>query len=117
MPLILVPDREWLVARCDARFEAMLRAGAIEEVRRLLMRPDIPAAAPIRRAIGVPEIAAMPAGELQAAEAVAEAQSATRRYAKRQYTWFRHQPPADWMRTGETETNVTADQFERRFLG
>lgn len=98
-PLILVPDRVELFARADARLVAMFAAGAIEEVRALLARPDLPAAAPIRRAIGVPPVAAMLAGRLTPAAALAAAQLQTRRYAKRQYTWFRHQPPAGWPRT------------------
>jgi tRNA dimethylallyltransferase len=112
MPLILLPEREWLFARCDARFEAMMREGAVEEVKRLLARSDIPAAAPIRRAIGVPEIAAMLAGEMDVGESVAEATLATRRYAKRQYTWFRNQPPADWPHTSETETKLLLSQID-----
>src|SRR3546814_8439403 len=53
--------------------------------------PDLPA----MRAIGVPQIAAHLRGETTRDEALEQAQAATRQYAKRQYTWFRHQPPAD----------------------
>ena len=54
------------------------------------------------RAIGVADIAAMLRGKMDRAETVAAGQRATRRYAKRQYTWFRNQPPADWPRwTGD----------------
>ncbi|WP_254620838.1 tRNA (adenosine(37)-N6)-dimethylallyltransferase MiaA [Sphingomonas sp. CL5.1] len=95
-PLILLPDRAKLVARCDARLVAMFEGGAVEEVAALMARRDLPADAPVRRAIGVPEIAAMLAGALSREEALAAAQLATRRYAKRQYTWFHHQPPPDW---------------------
>ena len=115
-PLILLPDRDWLFARCDRRFEAMLGEGAIEEVRRLLARPDLPAAAPVRRAIGVPEIAAMLAGKMDIGEAAAAGQLATRRYAKRQYTWFRHQPPATWPRETTTERNRLLSVLERKLL-
>lgn len=104
VPLILLPDREWLVDRCDRRLAMMFDEGAIEEVARLLARSDIPADAPIRRAIGVPEIAAFLAGEIDRDTALDRARLATRRYAKRQYTWFRNQPPADWPRSGATET-------------
>ena len=97
-PMILLPDRVDLFARCDRRLAAMFDEGAIEEVAALLARTDVPADAPVRRAIGVPEVAALLAGELTRDEALARAQAATRRYAKRQYTWFRHQPPADWPR-------------------
>jgi tRNA dimethylallyltransferase len=96
-PLILLPDRELLNARIDARAEAMLAGGAIEEVAALLARP-LPADAPVRRAIGVPEIARLLAGEATRDETLDALRLATRRYAKRQYTWFRHQPPAGWPR-------------------
>ena len=96
-PCILLSPREWLTARCDARFEAMLDGGAVEEVQALLARklaPDLP----VMRAIGVGEIASCLAGEIDRETMVARAQAATRQYAKRQYTWFRNQPPADWPR-------------------
>jgi tRNA dimethylallyltransferase len=96
-PLILLPPRDWLYARCDERFVRMFDGGAVEEVERLLagnLNPNLP----ILRAIGVPAIAAYLGGELSRAQAIAAGQQATRRYAKRQYTWFAHQPPADWPR-------------------
>ena len=94
-PVILLPDRDWLYERCDRRFVQMLENGAIEEVQKLLARgldPDLP----VMRAIGVPEIAALVKGELSRAEAITAGQQSTRNYAKRQYTWFRRQPPDDW---------------------
>jgi tRNA dimethylallyltransferase len=97
-PLILLPDRDELAARCDRRLTAMFDEGAVEEVAALLARTDVPTDAPVRRAIGVPEIARMLCGDIDRATALAEAQAATRRYAKRQYTWFRHQSPAHWPR-------------------
>lgn len=96
-PLIVEPERQWVYDRCDARFEAMLDQGAIAEVETLLARrldPELP----VMRAIGVPEIAAWLAGEIEADEVVASGAQATRNYAKRQFTWFRRQPPADWPR-------------------
>ena len=96
-PLILLPPRDWLRTRCDTRLMQMFEGGAIEEVEALLARhldPDLPA----MRAIGVPQIAAFLRGEISRADALEAAQAATRQYAKRQYTWFRHQPPADWSR-------------------
>ena len=112
-PLILLPDREWLVERCDRRFAAMLESGAVDEVRALAERADIPEIAPVRLAIGVREIAAWLAGALGRDEAVARAQAATRQYAKRQYTWFRNQPPPDWERTNLTEMFDQIGKFER----
>jgi tRNA dimethylallyltransferase len=77
----------------------MLEGGAIEEVRALIARTDIPASAPVRRAIGVGEIAGWLAGTHGREAALTLGRAATRQYAKRQYTWFRHQPPALWKRT------------------
>ncbi|MGN6277283.1 MAG: tRNA (adenosine(37)-N6)-dimethylallyltransferase MiaA [Sphingomonas sp.] len=114
LPMILLPDRDWLVERCDRRLAMMFDDGAIEEVARLLAR-DIPADAPIRRAIGVPEIAAFLTGAIDRDTALDRARLATRQYAKRQYTWFRNQPPADWPRTTQTETITIANEFETRF--
>ena len=108
-PVLLLPDRAELFARTDARLVEMVATGAVEEVAALIARPDLRAAAPIRRAIGVPPIAAMLAGELTQAQALAAAQLQTRQYAKRQYTWFRHQPPPDWPRlTHATRNNIAS---------
>ena len=96
-PLIPLPPRDWLHARCDERFASIFSDEGIEEVRRLLAR-HLPALAPVMRAIGVREIAAYLRGEATRAEALAAGQAATRQYAKRQYTWFRRQPPANWPR-------------------
>lgn len=94
-PLILLPPRAWLYERCDKRFEMMLDQGAIEEVRALLAR-KLSCDLPIMRAIGVPEIAAFLDGKLARDEMIAAGQQSTRNYAKRQYTWFRRQPPENW---------------------
>jgi tRNA dimethylallyltransferase len=62
------------------------------------------------RAIGVPEIAGFVEGRLSRAEALEAGQTATRQYAKRQYTWFSRQPPADWVRfTGSLDCGGAAD--------
>lgn len=95
--LVLLPEREWLTERCDRRFAAMLESGAPDEVAALAAR-NLDPALPVMRAIGVPEIAAWLRGELARDQALKAGQAATRQYAKRQYTWFRHQPPADWAR-------------------
>lgn len=95
-PLILLPPRDWLFARCDVRFEAMLAGGGIEEVEALLAR-NLDPSLPVMRAIGVREIAALIADPTDPAP-VEQAKIATRQYAKRQYTWFRNQPSVDWPR-------------------
>ena len=99
-PLILLPPRDWLHQRCDQRFEAIFSTKGIEEVSALLKR-GLPALAPVMRAIGVPEIAAFVRGESDRYQAMAAGKAATRQYAKRQYTWFRRQPPVDWPRFEE----------------
>ncbi|WP_235302847.1 tRNA (adenosine(37)-N6)-dimethylallyltransferase MiaA [Sphingopyxis sp. MWB1] len=96
-PLILLPPRDWLRERCDQRLVQMFDGGAIDEVAALLDRKLDPVL-PAMRAIGVPQIAAYLAGDISREEALARAQAATRQYAKRQFTWFRHQLPAEWDR-------------------
>jgi tRNA dimethylallyltransferase len=96
-PMLLLPPREWLHARCDARFAAMMDGGAVAEVERLLAL-GLPFDVPVMRAIGVADISAMLGGEITEQEALLRGQAATRQYAKRQYTWFRNQTPHDWAR-------------------
>jgi tRNA dimethylallyltransferase len=94
--VVIEPEREALYGRCDARLAAMVGQGALAEVEALLARrlsPDLP----IMKAVGVREFARHLAGEIGLDQALAEAQAATRHYAKRQLTWFRNQTP-DWPR-------------------
>jgi tRNA dimethylallyltransferase len=75
----------------------MVEQGALTEVKALLERkldPNLP----VMRAIGVAELGAHLRNELTLDQAIAAGQQATRRYAKRQYTWFAHQPPPEWPR-------------------
>ena len=99
-PLILLPPRKWLYTRCDDRFAHLVDKGAVREVEALLARglnPNLP----VMRAIGVREIAGYLLGHATLDDAIAAGRQATRQYAKRQYTWFAHQPPADWPRFQE----------------
>jgi tRNA dimethylallyltransferase len=92
--LLLMPPRAALYAACDARFAQMLEAGGLAEAAALLARgldPDLPA----MKAVGLPELFAHLRGEIALDEAAVQGQRATRRYAKRQITWFRHQIIAD----------------------
>jgi tRNA dimethylallyltransferase len=107
--LILLPPRDWLYARCDERFEAMVDDGAVEEVKALLDRGLDPAL-PVMRAIGVPEISAWLAGETSREQMIASGQQATRNYAKRQFTWFSRQPPPGWPRFTEPLDGSSMDQ-------
>lgn len=94
--MVVAPPREELYRRCDARFLAMIEAGALEEVRALIAR-DLDPALPAMKAVGVRELARHLSGELGLEQAIGLAQQETRRYAKRQLTWFRNQTP-DWPR-------------------
>jgi tRNA dimethylallyltransferase len=99
--LFLDADRDQLYERIDARFEAMLSAGALEEVAALGARrldPQLPA----MKAHGVPALLRHLRGEIDLQEAAAIGQADTRHYAKRQFTWFRHQlPEFEWVRPEE----------------
>lgn len=94
--IVLQPPRAVLVRRIEDRFEAMVAAGAMEEVRALLTA-EPPADAPLLKAVGAPELAAAARGEMSLAEAVEAAKIATRQYAKRQVTWLRRQIVPDLM--------------------
>ncbi|MDE1968840.1 MAG: tRNA (adenosine(37)-N6)-dimethylallyltransferase MiaA [Alphaproteobacteria bacterium] len=87
--VILLPLREALYAAIDRRLERMFASGAIDEVRALYAR-QLPNSLPAMKAVGVREIGHYLAGECSRDAALAAAQQATRRYAKRQYTWFRN---------------------------
>ncbi|MGH6968229.1 MAG: tRNA (adenosine(37)-N6)-dimethylallyltransferase MiaA [Stellaceae bacterium] len=91
--VLLLPQRTALNAAIDRRLERMFDGGAIDEVRVLLAR-QLSQLLPAMKAVGVREIGRYLAGEGSRQEALAAAQQATRRYAKRQYTWFRHRPSA-----------------------
>lgn len=106
----LQPDRKQLYDRCDARFETMLAAGALEEVAELMAR-NLDPALPIMKAVGVRELAAQLRGELTPPQALTAAQQETRRYAKRQSTWQRGQM-GDWPRV----TALDPDDQWRQFL-
>ncbi len=80
-------DRDWLAARIDARFDAMVADGAVAEVSALLARWD--AQAPWAKAIGAPELVAYLQGVMTLPDAISAAKAASRQYAKRQRTWLR----------------------------
>ena len=90
--IFLSPERKALFATIDARFDAMLAQGAAAEVRALLARGLDPAL-PAMRALGVPTLAASLRGEISWELAVEQSKAASRAYAKRQFTFARHQLP------------------------
>ncbi|HEY0420566.1 MAG TPA: tRNA (adenosine(37)-N6)-dimethylallyltransferase MiaA [Acetobacteraceae bacterium] len=115
--LMLDPPREALRQAIASRFAAMLREGAIEEVRALLAQGLDPAL-PAMRAHGVPELAACLRGEITLAEAERRAVLATGQYTKRQATWFRHQRLADPARTHTIHARFTGlEQFSESGAG
>jgi len=108
--IALLPERQAVYDRCDARFNAMIEAGGLAEVEALMalnLDPDLP----LMRAVGVPELIRHLRGEIDLETAVSLAQQATRRYAKRQMTWIRNQM-TDW----HSVTNPDFPQQSERFL-
>jgi len=106
--VFLMPDRDQLLRRIDARFDAMIAAGAIEEVAALAARnldPDLPA----MKAHGVPWLVRHLRGEITLADAVEGAKRDTRQYTKRQATWFRNQlPDFVWVEPEQARVAVEA---------
>ncbi|MBV9979963.1 tRNA (adenosine(37)-N6)-dimethylallyltransferase MiaA [Bradyrhizobium sp.] len=101
--LFLAPGREALYARIDARFAEMLKNGALEEVAALAARRLDPLL-PAMKAHGVPALIRHLEDELSLEEAAEIGRADTRHYAKRQFTWFRHQlPEFEWVRPEETD--------------
>ncbi len=96
-PLVLMPPRDGLYPRIDARFHQMIEEGALDEVRNLLSLGLDPMLS-VMKAVGVRELGGYLSGESSLESAISKAQQASRNYAKRQMTWFRNQIP-------EAETN------------
>lgn len=87
---VIIPEREILYQRCDSRFDKMIEMGVLDEIREFETRkldPKVPA----MKALGVPELLSVVRGEDSLESAKIKAQQATRRFAKRQCTWFRNQ--------------------------
>jgi len=107
--VFLAPERDELYARIDARFDAMLGAGALDEVERLAARHLDPLL-PAMKAHGVPALIRHLRGELSLEDAAAIGRADTRHYAKRQFTWFRHQlPEFEWVKPEEARGRLAAD--------
>jgi tRNA dimethylallyltransferase len=98
LKIFLAADRAELRQRIDARFVTMMEQGALDEVAALRERRLDPLL-PVMRAHGVPGLIAYLDGTISRDEAVQRGQGDTRRYAKRQFTWFRHQMGEDWQWT------------------
>jgi tRNA dimethylallyltransferase len=104
--VFLAPDRALLRERINLRFDRMVEAGAVEEVRRLAasgLDPQLP----LMRAHGVPGLLAYLRGETTLEAAIDRGKGDTRKYAKRQFTWFRHQLSAfEWVEPSEAEALI-----------
>lgn len=113
--VVLDLPRATLYRRCDARFDAMLAAGALAEVEATMTEdPELPA----MKALGVPELRRYLRGESDRSAAVAAAQGATRRYAKRQQTWLRRKM-ISWNWIQEQDSTSFSDRIMpivRQFL-
>lgn len=108
--LVVMPERAVLYERIEARFDAMVAKGALSEVEALGAR-RLDHNLPAMKAIGVSELSRHLAGELSLADAIKEAKTRSRRYAKRQMTWIRGQM-ADWpIATGIDEAITLACQL------
>ena len=106
--VFLTPERDELYARIDARFDAMLKAGALDEVAALASR-KLDCLLPAMKAHGVPALILHLDGEITLEQAAMIGRADTRHYAKRQFTWFRHQlPEFEWMRPEEAEAKLGA---------
>jgi tRNA dimethylallyltransferase len=99
--VVLEPDRAKLYDRCDLRLAAMVEAGVLLEVAALAARGLDPAL-PALKAVGFRQLAAHLLGDVPLEQALSDAQRETRRYAKRQLTWFRNQTPGWGRLTAET---------------
>jgi tRNA dimethylallyltransferase len=115
LAVVLKPNREWLYHRIDHRFDLMMGQGALREVEALNamnLAPDLPAL----RALGVPQLSAHLRGELSLEAAVEQAKTQSRRYAKRQMTWFRHQMP-NWPVIEDQESERLYQRLARQMEG
>ena len=109
--IVLDPPRPTLYERCDARLQAMIKKGALDEVARLLLR-ELDPGLPVMKALGVTAFAAQLKGELTAAQALEQASAETRRYAKRQITWQRNQNPL-WPRIDDCDPEAQWEALMR----
>lgn len=118
MTVVLLPPRRSLYAALDARFDRMLAEGAIDEVSALLIL-GIDAGLPAMKAVGVRELAGYLRGETTLDQASAAAKQATRRFAKRQFTWLRHQLRPDFVANAQYSERIRHEIFafiRRRLL-
>ena len=113
--IVFDPPREALYAAIEHRFERMVQQGVLEEVRNVT---DLDPSLPAMKAVGLKELAAQLRGEIELAEAIRRAKQASRNYAKRQVTWFRHQLPGALRLSAQFSESLSLKIFSfiRQFL-
>ena len=114
----LMPERKALYSICDQRFLEFVEQGAVEEARAfdfITASPEVPAS----KTLGLLELIKYTKGELELSDAIEQAQRTTRRYAKRQLTWFRHQLDEDFLIQNLCCRKTVSDCFKKivNFLG
>ncbi len=108
----LMPERDDLYRRIHARSESMLQRGWIDEVRDLLDR-GLPESAKAFGFIGYRELRSVLNAEMKLDDAKEAIQQATRRYAKRQITWFRKEPGVEWLAGFGDESRIQNEALEK----
>ena len=109
--VVINPDRAALYARIEARFDQMIAGGALEEARALAQR-QLDASLPAMKAVGLPPLLAYRAGEIGLETAIETAKRDSRRYAKRQVTWFSNQHPG-WARIASLDRGRQRGELDR----
>ena len=112
LKLVLNPDRESLYERLDARCRAMFEGGLMDEVRHILDLGFSPRVKPFE-SHGYKQALQLLCGELTPPQAIEQAQRNTRRYAKRQLTWFRQEPSVEWISGFGDDTAVSRQVLVR----
>jgi tRNA dimethylallyltransferase len=110
--IALMPDRDWIYPRINKRFDQMVEMGGMAEVQRLADQgydPDLPG----MNALGVPSFLAVLEGEMKMDQAIRQAKTQTRQYAKRQYSWFKHRLIKPGRKNGSV-TVITATDPDQR---
>ncbi|MEQ8406297.1 MAG: tRNA (adenosine(37)-N6)-dimethylallyltransferase MiaA [Oceanicaulis sp.] len=109
--VVIQPPRALLYQRIETRFDTMVAAGALEEARAIASR-DLDASLPAMKAVGLPPLLAHLAGKIDLKTAVETAKRDSRRYAKRQYTWFSNQHPR-WPRIESLDPDGQREELAR----
>ena len=112
--IVLAPERQWVYDRIEQRFDTMMISGAMQEVEALAKRgldPDLP----LMKALGVEDLIRVQCGKSSLDEAVIEIKTKTRRFAKRQMTWFRNQM-ITWNRVEAQEMEIKINDIFANIL-